>query len=138
MYKVNLATKCNTCKQQGHVEVNYVDVLKYQQGQLIQKCFPYLSDDQRELLISNTCSACWDKMFAEDEEDMVPDYPWDIPTDNLGEHVMRVTLPVLAGSRELANLVVLERFDENPDQRDDDYDDWVMSEAQIEEYFANK
>lgn len=37
----------------------------------VQDIFPYLTNDERELLISGTCKECWDKMFSfpEDEEE---------------------------------------------------------------------
>ena len=35
----------------------------------IQDLFPYLSPDERELLISGTCNECWNEMFGgEDDE----------------------------------------------------------------------
>ena len=38
-------------------------------GKLIQDAFPYLTDGQRELMISNTCDTCWNKFFPNVEED---------------------------------------------------------------------
>lgn len=35
----------------------------------MQDIFPDLSLGDRELLISGTCSTCWDKMFPEDTEE---------------------------------------------------------------------
>lgn len=46
----------------------------WQAGVHVQQAFPELSDDERELLISGTCGACWEEMFPEEEES---DYwPW--------------------------------------------------------------
>lgn len=33
-------------------------------GQLVQACFPDMKAEDRETLISGTCPACWDKVFA--------------------------------------------------------------------------
>jgi len=39
-------------------------------GDLIQDFFPDLSAEDREVLISQTCDACWQKLFAAlDEEE---------------------------------------------------------------------
>jgi hypothetical protein len=37
----------------------------------IQAAMPYLTPAERELLISQTCQDCWDKMFGQDEEEEV-------------------------------------------------------------------
>jgi len=42
--------------------------VKYKAGELIQNALPELSEDYRELLITNTCGECFDKMFEDDEE----------------------------------------------------------------------
>jgi hypothetical protein len=34
----------------------------------VQNAFPYLNADERELLISQTCGACWKEMFGDEEE----------------------------------------------------------------------
>lgn len=39
------------------------------QGMLIQHAFPFLSSNERELLISGTCSKCWDEMFAQQDDE---------------------------------------------------------------------
>lgn len=40
-----------------------------QRGELIQDVFPELSPADRELLISQTCNACFHELFREPEED---------------------------------------------------------------------
>jgi len=35
-----------------------------EEGELIQNALPYLSADERELLISGICGGCFDKMFG--------------------------------------------------------------------------
>lgn len=65
------------CIQCGRIESPMVTpdgLAAYEAGGLIQNCFPELSDDTREIMISNICGTCFDKIFegdelAEDEED---------------------------------------------------------------------
>ena len=62
------------CKYCDHTEKVYVDEPDYNawhNGKLIQDAFPYLTDGQRELMISNTCDTCWNKFFPPngDEEE---------------------------------------------------------------------
>ena len=47
--------------------VNLHDMGRWQNGSLIQDAMPYLSADERELLISGTCGTCFDKMFGSEE-----------------------------------------------------------------------
>ena len=47
--------------------VNGQDVVDWKGGKYIQDAMPYLSADERELLISGTCGTCFDKMFGGSE-----------------------------------------------------------------------
>ena len=38
-------------------------------GELIQNAMPYLSPDEREILISGICGRCFDEMYGEDDDD---------------------------------------------------------------------
>jgi hypothetical protein len=49
------------------VLVNVDDYNQWQGGKLVQDAFPYLSADEREILISGTCGPCFDAMFSEEE-----------------------------------------------------------------------
>jgi hypothetical protein len=50
-------------------QVREQDLKAYENGELVQTCFPYLSSDQREFLISGMPQDEWDMMSAmEDEE----------------------------------------------------------------------
>lgn len=62
--------QCRSCGRFVDVYVNVDDFNAWQDGELIQNAFPYLSADEREILISRTCGPCFDKMFGgnEDEE----------------------------------------------------------------------
>ena len=54
---------CQFCKVDHVVMANETDVANWEAGALIQEAMPYLSDNDRELLISGTCGACFDKIF---------------------------------------------------------------------------
>jgi hypothetical protein len=48
---------------------NEMDVAHWEGGALIQDALGYLTADERELLISGTCGACFDNMFPPEPED---------------------------------------------------------------------
>ena len=73
MMKINykevcVVTRCPFCGHANEVEVNEIDYLDWQDGELVQNAFPYLSADDREMLISGICPTCWDKMFGQDSQ----------------------------------------------------------------------
>jgi hypothetical protein len=59
---------CSQCSEIFDIRIRTEDVKKWQSGALIQNVMPYLSDDQRELLISGTCGKCFDKIFDRKKE----------------------------------------------------------------------
>ena len=66
---------CNHCKGQTEMMVNYHDYESWERGRAlgtsgpyIQDAMPYLTADEREVLISGTCGGCFDKMFGESDE----------------------------------------------------------------------
>ena len=70
-----LRATCRLCGDTHVLKVNDDDVFRWQTGTLIQDAMPYLSADEREILISGTCGKCFDKMFGEDPEgDAQTDY----------------------------------------------------------------
>ena len=80
MMKINykeicVVTICPFCGHAHEVEVNEMDYWDWQDGELAQNAFPYLSADEREMLISGICPTCWDKMFGSDEEPDEDDHP---------------------------------------------------------------
>lgn len=87
MEKINrqeykIITTCPFCGHAHSVFVNEADYWDWQDGALVQDAFPYLSANDRELLISGICSTCWDKYFGSDEE---PDPDWrDIHGNTFG------------------------------------------------------
>lgn len=55
-----------TCKGCGHTEnisVTAAQLAAWKSGCLIQKAFPNLNASQREMIMTQTCSECWDSMF---------------------------------------------------------------------------
>lgn len=51
------------------VSVRVGDLLNWRDGLHIQDCFPYLSTDEREWLMTGYCPRCWEEMFPEEEEE---------------------------------------------------------------------
>ena len=77
--EVTIVTRCPFCGRANERAVNEADYLDWQDGALVQNAFPYLSADEREMLISGICPTCWESTFGgEDEED--PE-DWDEPSD---------------------------------------------------------
>ena len=68
-----IVTVCPFCGVKNIIKVNQKDYLDWQNGKMVQDAFPYLSADEREMLISGICPTCWDKYFGSDEEPE-PDY----------------------------------------------------------------
>lgn len=62
-------TSCPFCGKTHEVLVNEDDYYDWQDGELAQNAFPYLSADEREMLITGICPTCWDGMFDDEEED---------------------------------------------------------------------
>lgn len=69
---------CRFCGTTHTLTVDINDYFNWQEGTHIQDAMPYLKPAERELLISQTCQTCWDKMMAglydeEEEEVFVSD-----------------------------------------------------------------
>lgn len=60
---------CPMCKSFTFVCVDAFDYGDWQNGKHAQDAFPYLSANEREMLISGICPDCWDKMFGGDDEE---------------------------------------------------------------------
>jgi hypothetical protein len=57
---------CSKCDTEVLISVEYDDYEAWRNGELIQNAMPYLTADQREILISSICGDCFDLMFPED------------------------------------------------------------------------
>lgn len=61
-YPLNIS--CHSCDILYTVYVDPNDYMDWCSGDaFIQDIMPYLSDGERELLLTNTCGGCFDKMF---------------------------------------------------------------------------
>lgn len=67
-YEVCVVVSCPFCEKAHEIYVNDIDYLDWQDGMLAQEAFPYLSADEREMLISGICKKCWEEMFGSDDE----------------------------------------------------------------------
>ena len=65
MSVVRITITCPFCEMIHYVDVFEKDYNKYINGELVQKCFPYLTATEREQLISNLCPMCQDEIFKE-------------------------------------------------------------------------
>lgn len=51
------------------MDVKAIDLDAYEDGALIQDAFPYLTNEQRELIITGLTDDMWGDMFPNDEEE---------------------------------------------------------------------
>lgn len=65
MTNVELSIKCIQCKKHHTLSIPRKDYVDWIDGVLIQNAMPYLSAEQRELLISKICGVCFIKVFGE-------------------------------------------------------------------------
>ncbi len=65
---IALEVECPICHVQKMLFVAPEDYVRWQNGELIQDCFPYRSPDEREMLISGICPDCWEGMFSAEED----------------------------------------------------------------------
>lgn len=66
---VSLRIECELCGGEFTVEVGKEDYDRYRATSVLcQDAFPYLTEDERELIISQTCGPCWERLW-EDEPD---------------------------------------------------------------------
>lgn len=54
---------CRDCGKVFTIRFNPEDMRRWQAGELIQNAFPYLTAGERELLKTQICDECWEKMF---------------------------------------------------------------------------
>ena len=61
--KTNVRATCLRCGETTVIRANVSDIVAWQNGELIQDVLSYLSDNERELLISKTCGKCFNETF---------------------------------------------------------------------------
>ena len=64
---VYVGRECPFCGEYHEVLVSEADFAAWQGGELAQVAFPYLTAEEREILISGICPDGWGKMFGEEE-----------------------------------------------------------------------
>jgi hypothetical protein len=57
---------CRMCNEGVAIAFDIADYQRWRGGEFIQDVMPYLTADERKMLISQTCGKCWEKMFPED------------------------------------------------------------------------
>ena len=63
---IEIECTCPFCGQTYIVTVEKMDYIFWERSDMpAQKAFPYLSADERELLISGICPECWEKTFGQ-------------------------------------------------------------------------
>lgn len=65
---VAFSLQCNLCDTIHNIVLPVKDLVKWQEGALIQDAMGYLDPDIRELMISGVCGECFDRMFGEEKE----------------------------------------------------------------------
>lgn len=62
----SIFTKCPYCGKVTEIEVTDEQYVKYSEGtELIQRIFPEMNPETREMLITGICPKCWDSMLSE-------------------------------------------------------------------------
>lgn len=61
---IDIITTCPICHKEHIISVKSEDYLEWCHGVHAQDAFPYLSADEREMLISGICPTCWASMFG--------------------------------------------------------------------------
>ena len=69
MSQVTITKACIRCEQTHTIQMPEKDYQRWKNGEHIQYVAPYLSADDRELLISGICGPCFDDIFAGEDED---------------------------------------------------------------------
>lgn len=64
MRNLTVEISCPICGCVHTVEVDEVDFIAWQEGELAQRAFPYLSATEREQLISQFCPQCQESIFG--------------------------------------------------------------------------
>ena len=64
--KLHITKICPSCSARTQVEVVAEDLMKRNLGMSVQEAFPYLSKEEREILISGFCYECQEEIFKDD------------------------------------------------------------------------
>ena len=115
---ITLETVCPFCGQVTEVLVYKDDYYAWRSGKkLIQDAFPYLTTNEREMVKTGICGACWDAMFGLPEEEEDDDFSSDSEYEILSEEYIGCTP---------------EEFWGITDEEEEEEDDWDFDEADLE------
>ncbi len=64
MASVLIIKPCPFCKNEYQKMFPADGYRRYQAGEKVQNCFPHMSTDDREFLITGTCPTCWGLTFG--------------------------------------------------------------------------
>ena len=67
--KTFIGKDCIKCGTHFTYSVYADDLSRYNGGEKIQDCFPYLDVNAREIFISGLCGTCFDTLFEFDPDD---------------------------------------------------------------------
>lgn len=70
---VTVRIRCRWCGRYVNVKLYESDYEKIINGQISPTSLYYLDPAERELFISQTCDDCWNKMFADEEDEEYED-----------------------------------------------------------------
>ena len=59
----DVLVRCLHCNEDYTLCVNAQDIVDWSGGVMVQEAFPYLDSAERELLISETCGGCRNKIW---------------------------------------------------------------------------
>lgn len=74
------APVCVHCNIASTIELSDAEVKALDEMRFIQDALPNRTDDERELLMTGTHSACWDALFPPEDEDGELNFD-DVPFD---------------------------------------------------------
>lgn len=62
---VTIECRCPFCGEINKVTVEEIDYMMWEIADIsVLSAFPYLSPNEREMLISGICPSCWEKTFG--------------------------------------------------------------------------
>ena len=64
-----LTIVCSQCATATSVDVRHNDLVAWRNGVFAQVAFPYLTNGERESLISGVCGPCFDAMFPDEDKE---------------------------------------------------------------------
>lgn len=69
MELIGIECGCPLCGFEKTLIVKHVDYVKWTNGTHVQDAFPYIPAGDREMLVSGICSECYDRMFANSDDE---------------------------------------------------------------------